>query len=143
MGVRQDADLKVRVELGIPGLLLVYQNGSRGIKPGTDNEKYSKIDLDNIDSWLPHEVALSLARIVSFRNRKQYEAGLEAGASREWEDMPQVGRNYHAQLDSGPHEPEGPEEEAEGLAVSPLNEGFVEDRDDPGDSSAGEVPFYY
>ena len=108
-----------------------------------DNKKYSKIDLDDIDSWLPPDVAQSLARMIASRNRKQHGAGLEADGAREWKDMPQVGRDYHALLASGSLEPEEANVDGGELEVSPLNEGVVEDRDDAGDSPAEEVPFYY
>ena len=107
------------------------------------NQKYSKVDLDDIDSWLPPDVALSLARMIAHRARKQHQASLEADGSGEWEDMPQVGRDYHAMLASGSLEPEEADVDGGELEVIPLNEGVVEDCDDAGDSPAEEVPFYY
>ena len=41
--------------------------------PGGDNEGYSKIDLENVDSWLPPEVGISLSKMIAARNRSQLE----------------------------------------------------------------------
>ena len=65
--------------------------------------KYSKIDLDNVDSWLPEEVQRSLARMLAAQGRRQLSeaTGVDDGSSdsegflSEWGDMPQVGREYH------------------------------------------------
>ena len=110
------------------------------------NEKYSKIDLEDIDSWLPPEVGQSIARMIASRNRKQCGAGLEAGDSVEWEDMPQVGRDYHALLVSNSASPDPQDDEEPGSGeptASRLDEGRVKGQEEPGDSPGDEIPFYY
>ncbi len=47
---------------------------------GGDNETYSKIDLADVDSWLPPEVARSLSRMIAARNRKDLEEGIAANS---------------------------------------------------------------
>ena len=47
---------------------------------GGDNERYSKIDLEDVDSWLPPEVDRFLARMIAARNRKQLEDGIDEGS---------------------------------------------------------------
>lgn len=47
---------------------------------GGDNERYSKIDLLDVDSWLPPEVARSLSKMIAARNRKDLEEGIAANS---------------------------------------------------------------
>ena len=47
---------------------------------GGDYQRYSNIDLENVDSWLPPEVAQSLARMIAARNRKQLEESIAASS---------------------------------------------------------------
>ena len=49
--------------------------GTGKANPGGAERKHSKLDLENVDSWLPPEVAPSLARMIAARNRKQLRDG--------------------------------------------------------------------
>jgi hypothetical protein len=65
-------------------------------------QNYNKIDLENVDSWLPEDVQRSLAKIIAARGRRRLgeasgvdepSTGSEAFLP-EWEDMPQSGKQY-------------------------------------------------
>ena len=49
--------------------------GTGKANPGGAERKHSKLDLENVDSWLPPEVAPSLSRMIAARNRKQLRDG--------------------------------------------------------------------
>ena len=120
---------------------------------GGGNENYNKIDLDDVDSWLPPEAALFLSKAIAAQGWSQLEEAVDSGepaldgdpVSAEWEDMPKTGRDSHILMD-----------------LDFLEIGVVDstDGDDqtPGDSPDGEsevvgeeskdsegegVPFYY
>ena len=44
--------------------------------PDGEDTQYSKINLEDVDSWLPPEIALSLSRMIAARNRKDLEEGI-------------------------------------------------------------------
>ena len=70
---------------------------------GGDNEIYSNIDLENVESWLPLEVARSLSRMIAVRNRKQLEDSIAASSCAidldaldvEREALPAVDGDHH------------------------------------------------
>ena len=45
-----------------------------------ERQEYSKIDLENVDSWLPGKVAGFLAKMIAARNRKQLEESIAASS---------------------------------------------------------------
>ena len=61
------------------------------------NEKYSKIDLADVDSWLPSEAALFLSKTIAARGWSQLSEAVDSngGDAAEWDDMPKVARDYH------------------------------------------------
>ena len=61
------------------------------------NEKYSKIDLADVDSWLPPEAALFLSKTIAARGWSQLSEAVDSngGDAAEWDDMPKVARDYH------------------------------------------------
>ena len=70
---------------------------------GGDNDRYSNIDLENVESWLPPEVARSLSRMIAVRNRKQLEDSIAASSCAidldaldvEREALPAVDGDHH------------------------------------------------
>ena len=99
----------------------------------TFDKKHSKIDLDDVDSWLPPEAQLFLSKAIAARGRRQVAeaANSDDGDSGEWQEMPKVGKDYHLLKELGLLEvggvessenesPEGPDEseDPEGEGVS-------------------------
>ena len=97
------------------------------------NEKYSKIDLANVDSYMPQKASLFLSRTISGRCWSQIpEAGDSNGANAaEWEGMPKVARDYHLQMELDLLESE--------VVQLPVEDGPAEG----GDAAGESVPFYY
>ena len=115
--------------------------------------EHSKIDLEDVDSWLPEKVQRSLAKMIALQGRGQlrdvssvYEPSTGSGGiPAEWQDMPLAGKNYHAlmQLDlldvaetislgDGGDPLEGSSDEDSGV-----------DGEEAGGSEVEAVPHYY
>ena len=125
--------------------------------PDDENKIHSKIDLEDLNSWLPPEVERSLTRMIASRNRKQLEGG--AGASSRETDMDALAADR-----DGPPEPDGgggpsfgPEFPGPGTVESPearppegpvlsdygqVDDETVDDGGEVDDSSGGSGWFY-
>lgn len=111
-------------------------------------KSYSKIDLEDVDSYLPPAAALFLSKALSSRGWGQLREarGLDAGeVAAEWEDLPKAAGDYLRSLDSGLLKRGGADSRDESGPVP-------EDSPDGGSSliqeESGEiegegVPFYY
>ena len=99
-------------------------------------KKYSKVDLEDVDSWLPPDTALFLAKTIAARGWSQLSEAVSSnsGDTAEWQEMPKVARDYHGLL------------EMELLEVSGVELGGEvppEVSDESGGAGGESVPFYY
>ena len=117
------------------------------------NESYSKIDLNDVDSWLPPEAALFLSKAIAAQGWSQLAEAVDSGepiedgdpVSAEWEGMPKMGRDYHIMLDLdfleiGVVDSTDGDDQTPG--DSPDGESEVV-REESKDSEGEGVPFYY
>lgn len=97
------------------------------------NEKYSKIDLDDVDSWLPPETVSFLSKVIAARGWSQLSEAVDSngGDAAEWGEMPKVARDYHLLL------------ELELLETHTACLPAEEDSAEGGDLEGESVPFYY
>ena len=100
------------------------------------NKKYSKIDLEDVDRWLPPEAQLFLSKAIAASGWSQLAEATDSddGGSGEWQEMPKHGQDYHLLKDLGLLEAGG---------VESLEKEASEVADESEDPEGEWVSFYY
>ena len=116
-------------------------------------ERHSRIDLEDVDSWLPESAQDSLSEIVAARGRRQFAGAsgvdvVDTGSESllaEWRDMPDAGKGYHLLKRLGLLEVSGADwSRGEDGAVDTLSdEKPVVGEDEEGGAGSTDVPHYY